>query len=179
MRDITGDLLDPSVADYIVQQCNCLTVKPHGLSQSIETRYPGTCSYATRRRVGKRNLAVVEDRQRPGTIRIVKPCSLHPAPRIVSLFAQWRPGRVAGRFHAIYPESAIRETESQRHIWFKQCLVAMGSKLRAVHATVAFPFGIGCGKAGGNWHRYRAMIERFDADNENLDVVIVSLPGNK
>ena len=27
--------------------------------------------------------------------------------------------------------------------------------------SVAFPYGIGCGLAGGNWEEYQAMLEEF------------------
>jgi hypothetical protein len=66
---VHGDLLFMKIP--IVQQCNCLTVKTHGLSQSIAERYPWANLYATRRPLGHRNLAIKADRGRPGTIRIL------------------------------------------------------------------------------------------------------------
>ena len=81
---VHGDLLLMKMP--IVQQCNCLTVKPHGLSQSIAERYPWANLYATRRSLGHRNLAIEADRGIPGTLQIM---SNEMDPDVICLLAQW------------------------------------------------------------------------------------------
>ena len=68
---------------------------------------------------------------------------LNPHLRIASLFAQNRYGRV-GKF-TDYPA-------------FDCCLG--GLKLDIGRAPVYFPYGIGCGLAGGDWDIVEAMIEK-------------------
>ena len=67
-----GDVLKVTMVDAIVQQCNCLAVKAHGLSQAIADRYPWADPYRIRRPEGKRNLVVREDLAVPGSIQILK-----------------------------------------------------------------------------------------------------------
>jgi hypothetical protein len=43
---------------------------------------------------------------------------------------------------------------------------------------VAFPHGIGCGLAGGDWREYRAALERW-ADSVPFSVYTVKLPTAK
>lgn len=145
---VEGDLLDAK-EQYIVQQCNCYTVRGHGLSKTIADRYgPPADPYTSRRPMGTRNLAIPEDRDKPGTVRIL-------ADRVVCLFAQLCPGK-PHRF-ASYPNYQM-DTTVQRVRWFKQCLEELE---RLGPTSLAFPWTIGCGLAGGNWFTYRAMIEDF------------------
>ena len=43
---VTGDLLDFSIDNYIVHQCNCVTTTPKGLSQSIFAKFPDADIYS-------------------------------------------------------------------------------------------------------------------------------------
>ena len=153
----TGDLLE-SEADWIVQQCNCLTVRAHGLSRDIAAKFPDSNPYVTRRAVDNRNLAQEADRSVPGTIEVMG--------RVVCLMAQWRPGNLCSPYFLRYPESDPPETAAQREVWFKACL----ANLNGISGRVAFPDHIGCGLAGGNWEHYEQMIEHFAERN---DVVII------
>ena len=65
-----GDLTEWTVADAIVQQCNCLAVRSHGLSARIADKYWWADVYHLRRPERRRNLAVPEDRAKPGYIQI-------------------------------------------------------------------------------------------------------------
>ena len=67
-----GDLTEWKGVDAIVHQCNCLTVKAHGLSAQIARKYPWADVYRYRRRQGIRNLAIPADRKEPGTIQILR-----------------------------------------------------------------------------------------------------------
>ena len=46
-------------------------IKPHGLSETIALVWKDANVYALRKGIGKRNMAVPEDRPEPGTIQIV------------------------------------------------------------------------------------------------------------
>ena len=170
MKVIVGDLLRlADGADYIVQQCNCLTVKAHGLSEAIFRIYPEADDYKRRRPIGRRNLAIETDRAVPGSI------SIHHN-FIVNLFAQWRPGKIRAGYFSCYPGSDPPETSEQRQAWFQMCLDELALRLVGRRVTVAFPYGIGCGLAGGNWEVYRGMLEVFDKNNPEIDVLVVRLP---
>jgi hypothetical protein len=144
---VQGDLLWMNIP--IVQQCNCLTVKPHGLSQSIAERYPWANLYATRRSLGHRNLAIEADRGIPGTLQIM---SNGIDPDVICFLAQWDYGRGTRRI-PIYAD-----TPPQREKWFQECLQALGA---LTYETLAFPYKIGCGLAGGQWTHYQPLIHDF------------------
>jgi hypothetical protein len=68
MRICNGDLLE-SKTDVIVQQCNCVTIKSHGLSNTIAKRYPCADIYSKRIRKSA-NIAKIPEI--PGTCVISK-----------------------------------------------------------------------------------------------------------
>lgn len=165
-----GDILNFK-ADYIVQQCNCLTIRAHGLAQSIANVYPDADTYAKRRQMGSRNLAIAEDRSTPGTI------SIHG--HVINMYAQWRPGSCKTAYFSVYPEySAEPESALTREIWFQKCLDAIAEKFSG-SISIAFPFQIGCGLGGGEWSRYEKMISAFAEANPRFKVYIVTLPTKK
>ena len=149
VTDLRGDVLSLPWVDAIVQQCNCLTVKPHGLSQRIADRFPWANLYATRQPLGRRNLAIEADRGIPGTVRMMSH-STHPD--VICLLAQWDYGRGTQRL------PLYADTREQRELWFQQCLQELGT---LSYQTLAFPYRIGCGLAGGNWTHYRQWICDF------------------
>lgn len=167
LKFVQGNLLQAK-ADYIVQQCNCLTVKSRGLSKQIADTFPFADVYAKRRPQGRRNLAIAEDRSHPGTIEITQ--------HVVALYAQWRPGNTHSPFWKRYPESDPVETREQRELWFQECLGELEESCKGQQVSIAFPHGIGCGLAGGNWNHYLKFIEDFSARNDHIEVIIVKLP---
>lgn len=75
-QEVAADLLEVHQTfdvQCIVQQLNCLCVKPHGLSATIASKWPWANHYNTRRQQGNMNLAVMEDRKRPGDIVVCAP----------------------------------------------------------------------------------------------------------
>jgi hypothetical protein len=137
-------------------------------------------TYGNRVAIGSRNLATVETRDEPGSFTIHESDN-NEQPSVVSLFGQWRPGKVDPKppYFNTYPESTPSETTDQRIIWFETALWKLGAHLIEKHAdsdekvTIAIPHRIGCGLAGGDWKIYSAMLERFQT--EFGDSLVVTL----
>jgi O-acetyl-ADP-ribose deacetylase (regulator of RNase III) len=156
MEIVRGNILDAK-EKYIVQQCNCLTVKSHGLSKTLAQHYDWGDIYATRRAIKGRNCAISTDRAVPGTISILESPEQDKA--IICMFAQWTPGKPG--VYKSYPEYA-KDTYANRERWFKKCLEEM-KKLNT--EVIAFPWRIGCGLAGGNWSIYKKLLEEFSKES--------------
>lgn len=156
---VKGDLLK-APEEYILQQCNCLTVRAHGLSATLASKYPWADPYGDRKGIGSRNLAVLEDRPHPGTIKICQ-----GSPNVICLFGQHRPGKFGVSYWNSYPESNPPESPSQRLFWFRQGLKEVGEAIRGFkrpdRVGIALPYQIGCGLAGGEWEDYLRALEVF------------------
>jgi hypothetical protein len=170
---IRGDLLDDSNGiTYIIQQSNCLTVSAHGLSQTIIDRYGKWADpYGGRRREGRRNLAVLSDRDTPGTFKLLRDPENDKSPVIVCLFAQYVPG-IPGKYKT-YPKWEI-DTYQNRLKWFGSSLRAFIDSLKTSHEPgrilkLGFPYKIGCGLAGGKWSDYHQIIK--DVEKEYHGVI--------
>jgi hypothetical protein len=180
-RVVEVDLFNTD-ADVLVHQCNCLTVRPHGLAEDIERRLPYAAFYGRRASVGW-NMATAETCDSPGTIKwLDDPAGERPT--VVALLAQWRPGKPGAPHWDRYPESDPKETTRQRVAWFKRSLDLLGHRLTDLRNAasdqsayrvplVAFPWQIGCGLAGGSWVLYRAAIQAFEAKFQHACRVIV------
>lgn len=176
LHELEGDLLTFQ-CDYIVQQCNCLTVRSHGLSESLEKRYPYAMVYSKRRGIGRRNLTVPEDRDQPGSYKLF-PDDQKIGPTVVALFGQWRPGRLGTTYFNSYPESNPTETATTRLSWFRHSLFEFGSYLWKLNKKVkiALPYEIGCGLAGGNWEDYHLILVQWTNNlPSGIEVYLVRL----
>uniref|UniRef100_A0A6C0EKS2 Macro domain-containing protein n=1 Tax=viral metagenome TaxID=1070528 RepID=A0A6C0EKS2_9ZZZZ len=168
LRTVAGNLLEAK-EDYIVHQCNCYTVTSHGLSKTIADCFPWANHYATRRRLGRRNLAIEEDRDKFGSIKVIQGPN---GGGVVCLFAQLCPGK-PGHYHS-YPNWQI-DTKEERLAKFKSCLRKLGRFCQqGEDITVAFPYKIGCGLAGGDWNQYFDAIKHF-VEKYNIDATIYKL----
>src|SRR5438874_16533 len=88
---IEGDIITTNV-DMIVQQCNCITITAHGLSQSIKDQLK-VDPYGKRRGLDDRkNCAIKDDRSTVGTIKIYHLKNRRPS-YVACLFAQFSPGK--------------------------------------------------------------------------------------
>jgi hypothetical protein len=142
---IHGDLLE-SKERVIAHQCNCTTKTSAGLAKALFTKYPYANFYSMFPRI-------------PGQVVICGNCEGNPT--ILGMLAQRSPGG---------PSS--KETSSQREKWFEECLTAVGEwMLEEKHSRIAFPYGIGCGLAKGNFDTYMKMLKDFQ-EKYSLDVVV-------
>lgn len=85
-RYVYGDLLSRIDVDAICHQVNCLTIKPHGLSLKLAEKYPGADIYRHRKGIENRNLASIDTRGIPGTIKIF---NRQTFPSVICVQTQW------------------------------------------------------------------------------------------
>jgi len=149
IHNIGGDLLT-SDCKYIVHQCNCKTVgNGAGLAYYLNKKFP----YA--------NTYIPNHHRTPGTIEIMGDGEKDRF--VINMYAQNYPGRTTDY-----------ETAENRLNWFKQCLERIGEIQD--FESIAFPYEIGCGLAGGNWEKYCSLIEEFSKNIQDKgDVFIVRL----
>lgn len=149
LETINGYLLDAK-EEYIAQQCNCVTVKAHGLSAAIAKRFPYADLYSQRSRIGSRNCTA--DPDIPGTIKIA--ADPECPKKIICMFAQWTPGKPSA-YSKFYPKT-FDDSYKSRKIYFKKCLDEIDSL--GIN-RIAMPYLIGCGLAGGIWKDYETMLK--------------------
>ncbi|KAG9389470.1 swarming motility protein YbiA [Carpediemonas membranifera] len=136
---VHGDLLSFSKANSIAHQTNCKSTYAKGLATILFRRFPYADVYTNPSKAPTRT---------PGTITIHQD-PMTKGKTVVNIYGQRYPGK-----------PTPFESTANREDWFRQALKAMAEQQESI-GTVAFPFGIGCGMAGGNWARYRAMIDSF------------------
>jgi len=83
----------------------------------------------------------------------------HP---VINLLGQFYPGK---------PKWS-NDTKEMREAWFRDALTKI-SKIDGIE-KVYFPYGIGCGLAGGSWKIYLRMIEEWTKD-QKFETFIVRL----
>lgn len=133
-----GNILDAE-EEYIIHQCNCVTVEAAGLAFFLFKKYPYANDYARRRFTQKMDT--------PGTIKIHGD---NMKRKVINAFSQFLPGG---------PNMGNKDSENQRESYFQSCLEEI-LKIEDLK-SIAFPYTIGCGIAGGNWDHYLKMIEEF------------------
>jgi len=176
--EVNGDLLD-ATEPVIVQQLNCLCVRGHGLAASIAERFPYADVYGARRALGNRNLAIPEDRGVPGEIVVSYPDTASPnkiseSPIIIGLYGQFDYGKPDG-YKYIKRTTTKQDNYELRVKWFTEALAKL--KIWLIDnqiSAVAFPYGIGCGLAGGDWKIYSKLLKDF-AEHAPYKVVIYKL----
>jgi O-acetyl-ADP-ribose deacetylase (regulator of RNase III) len=79
--------------------------------------------------------------------------------RVIGLMSQVNPGKPKGD-----------ETKKSRELLFLKCLDQLPPA-----KSIAFPFGIGCGLAGGDWTRYFKLIKHWAKNNPKTKVFVYKL----
>jgi hypothetical protein len=148
-QEINGDLLEAK-EHFIAHQCVCSarlerlarckgdtysSIIP-GLAGKIFTRYPSSNIYMER-----------------GENDVNKPGSIALRGKVFALFAQIGPGHHNSR-------TIGDDTAELRLQYFMECLQRIGHH-HPRPQSIAFPYGIGCGMAGGHWNSYRDAIQQF------------------
>jgi hypothetical protein len=181
--DLPGGVLDDSIlssVSAICQQLNCVGCDGRGLAEGVAKKLPYGCSYKDRKpmKAGSK-FAVVDDRATPGTIDVRGP----PAgifgsgtgrPVVINMFAQWEMGS-AGKYNRVSPAPPSDSAET-RELWFAQCLDEI-AKISPRPSSLAFPYEIGCGLAGGRWEHYERMLLEFAERYPDIEVFICRWTG--
>ncbi len=132
LRIINGDVTE-SDADYICHQVNCRNVMGAGVAKAISEKFP-----AVKKEYHKLCNSVSQPSRLLGQIQIVK---VSPFTSVVNIFGQLNYGR--GAVNTDYEALATAFKELNR--------IAHGK-------TVAMPYKIGCGLAGGSWEVVESLI---------------------
>ena len=176
-KQITGDIFDKKFSNpqtCIVQQCNCVALKPHGLSRDIILNFGAYADVYGLRKGNTSNIAKIEDRPEPGTIKFC-----HGSPNVAALFGQFLYGnsesqwkkRLVGRIDNHFDKGVDLDTKPNRLIYFQKALSCLKEYLLKYNnnnnnnnlqiCSIVFPYKIGCGLAGGTWKEYENEIEKF------------------
>jgi hypothetical protein len=199
VKHVQVDIIDLCATvrvDVVLQQLNCLATSPHGLSETIAKAWPWANVYKRRTSAGARNFAVMEHRAKPGSCvvsgrpKTATATSLANAPRFVAgLMGQLimgRPGQYDRYFEMLkvdVPRGYVlppEDTAEQREGWFVEALGAFveWAEQQGDVRVIVLPEDIGCGKAGGNKRRYKAMLEKHLVAclPDHIHVLLCSLP---
>lgn len=139
---------------FICHQTNCISVQAHGLSAQIASKWPKCDIYAKRKPIGNRNLT--KDPDTPGTIKVYK---RSPNKFVVCMLGQYGMGKPFS-YNNIGGKLYEKDSSRDRLYYFKLCIRHL-EHLATIDpiATFALPFKIGCGLAGGNWTKYKKVLE--------------------
>lgn len=135
---VPGDIFD-ATEKYLCHQCNCVTNKAAHLAKDVFEKYPHADIYTPR---------TVHDK--PGHI-VIRGDGKNER-YVVALLGQVYPG------HARFPKSST-DGIPVREKYFYHCLLRLAQVPDL--ESVAFPWRVGCGAAGGNWERYLGIITNF------------------
>jgi hypothetical protein len=168
MECIEGNLLQ-ATEDYIVQQCCCTACRPHGLSESIANEFSHGNLYSLRKPIAPRkNTARAEDRGIPGTSIILGDGKSHRfIACLLGQYAMGKPGK--------YDSFGIPDSKQDRERYFQESLEHLSSQIPE-SCSLAFPYQIGCGLAGGDWTVYKKILDTWAKKHPMYKVVLYKLP---
>jgi O-acetyl-ADP-ribose deacetylase (regulator of RNase III) len=140
LKIVNGSLLD-SDYQYIAHQCNCHSQRGAGLASAIFKAFPWADVYSSRSERGN-------DSSLFGSITI------HGDPKrdqrvVINIYGQLKPGK----------PSPGRDSAASRLQAFRKALDKI-AELPELE-SIGFPYGIGCGLAGGDWNEYEKLLEDF------------------
>ena len=140
LKIVNGSLMD-SDCKYIAHQCNCYSRRGAGLANAIFKAFPWADVYSSRSERG-------DDASLFGSITV------HGDPKrnqrcVINIYGQLKPGK----------PSPGRDSAASRLEAFGKALnqIAKAPELE----SIGFPYGIGCGLAGGDWGKYERLLEGF------------------
>jgi hypothetical protein len=161
---LMGDLLDQE--GYLVQQCNCVTIKAHGLSQAFIDKFGSVADLYGKRQKRTANSAL--DPSIPGTYQVVP---LNDNQIMIGLFGQWLPGKPRRWEPAYRYNRSFIDTASARLTYFKNALTKFLSDMDD-DTPIYFPYRIGCGLAGGDWAEYEKAIQEFASSYQGNTYIV-------
>ena len=142
----------------ICHQCNCTSGRHGGLAGHIFNTWPRANTHS--------------GIKMPGTISFFP---FHASTRtqgILNMYAQNRGGK-----------PTPSEPPEVRLKWFETCLEAIATWAHELVEcqtkgtqdciTLAFPFKIGCGLAGGEWKKYASLLDAFASKHKHLLTIVL------
>lgn len=159
LKIITGDLLT-SNANFICHQVNATSNGVAGLAYHLFKKYPFANIY--------------KHRTSPDSVgsNIISGDGSAKQRYIVNMLSQYYPGLPG-------PDNTI-DSSQNRLSYFHQCLVDLVKFIKSEKnyngkvITLAFPYLIGCGLAGGNWTDYLKLLEKFQKIHQGkIEVQII------
>jgi hypothetical protein len=148
ISSIKGDLLE--APEIICQQCNCVSILAHGLSDKIAQKYPWADIYKRRK---KKSRNCTTEPNEPGTILIDR----LEDKAVIHMFGQFLPGKPNSFYKQYSDYKNFKDGFKDRIEYFKSCLKKIDEL--NLEEPVAMPYKIGCGLAGGNWSIYEKMLQ--------------------
>ena len=151
--ETTGDLVKDKIYDIFCHQTNCKGVMGAGIALQIKYAYPEVAEADNKY---YRRWAYGSGEPILGT----------------NLYVRTNDGRTCVNMYAQLDYG--RRGQKTNYTAFQECLNRLLKKLNASDPSlkIAFPKGIGCGLAGGEWNVVYSMIQGF-AENIRQDVYIV------
>ena len=141
------DILEVKV-DYIAHQCNATNNRSFGLSSAIFKKFPKANIYSGKHKEENRELGTIIARD-----------------NIINMIAQTNPGKPKGE------DSKVARLKA-----FEKCLTQIAELKQSEESfSVAFPYGIGCGLAGGDWKEYEKMLRDFANLFPRIEVIVCKL----
>jgi O-acetyl-ADP-ribose deacetylase (regulator of RNase III) len=148
---IEGDLLDAK-EKYIAHACNCVTQRSAGTAKAIFDKFPYANTYANR-----------TEPNIPATIQVMG--NGQDQRHIINMYSMYYPGKPK------YPYST-KDGFEVRQQYFYKCLLRI-AKIKNLE-SIAFPWRVCCGLAGGVWPHYLGNLTNFanHLEKQNVKVVI-------
>ena len=165
--------------NYIVHQCNCLSRNAKGLARAIFDKFPYANTYSNSKYTREVGTCDIQGNGKDRRF-------------VVNLYGQFAPGKP--KWHSKHrrgigskgDKTSLFDTvvnhpddsSASRENYFKAALQAFEGKIQLpFRGSIAFPYGIGCNLAGGNWSAYQSMLLEFQRRHPDAKVVIYRLPG--
>jgi O-acetyl-ADP-ribose deacetylase (regulator of RNase III) len=149
LKVVTGNILS-SQEQYIAHQCNCVTTYAKGLADIIFKKWSHADCYAIR-----------WENDKPGTIEIRG--DGQESRFIINMFGQFNPGK------PLRDDDPFDGIQARKG-YFIECMKRV-AELKP--RSVAMPWQIGCGLAGGDWNFYNKVIDKFAG---SFNIVLYKLP---
>ena len=164
LQEVEGDICKCD-AHYIAHQTNCVTKHAKGLAKTIFTKFPWADTYSQNSPCRK-----------VGTVSIHGDVSKGER-MVVNIYGQHGVGK-GKRGKSKHSATRTSDIQSMRENYFRSALRDFEEKVRDCR-SVAFPYGIGCGLAGGVWSHYEQMLREFAARNPSTKVFLLRFRGSK
>jgi O-acetyl-ADP-ribose deacetylase (regulator of RNase III) len=150
---VEGNLLDAKES-CIVHQCNCTTTRAAGLAAQLHEKFPWCDIYSKRNGydLGHIGEALISGNGKDRRY-------------VASLISQIYAGGPSDKtqFYVPHLDEVIADNNNTRVMLFQRALEDLASN---GITTFAFPWGIGCGLAKGNWKTYEKILREWANKNK-------------